>query len=90
MKIINLWGLLGQDRDVQERNDDGRRAARHHVGAVSPFFGCGWRKATKGKGTSFAHVRKWITRPHFLFARSSTDRAFVEWVARRTPSLAAR
>ena len=33
---------------------------RHHAAAASPFFGCGWRMAIKGKGTSFTHVRTWI------------------------------
>jgi len=44
----------------EERDDTGRRTARHHAAAVSPFFGCGWRMAIKGKSTSFTHVRTWI------------------------------
>ena len=71
----------------EERDDDGRRTARHHVAAVSPFFDYGWSMAIKGKGASFAQIRTWITRPRLLFARSTADRA---WVARRTPSRAAK
>ena len=63
---------------------------RHHVATVSPFFGYGWRMAIRGKGTSFAHVRTWINCPRLLFPRSSADRAFAAWIARRTPSRAAR
>ena len=90
IKIKSPWGLLANIAMDEERDDDGRRAVRHHGAAASPFVGYGWRMAIKGKGTSFAHVRTWKTRPRLFFARSSADRAFAAWVARRTPSRAAR
>jgi len=73
--------------DGTKNDDDEWRAVRHQAAAASPFFGYGWRVAIKGKGTSFAHVRTWITRLRFFFGRPRG--IFAAWVARRTPSRAA-
>ena len=58
--------------DETKTDDDEWRAVRHQAATASPFFGSGWRLAIKGEGTSFAHVRKWITRLRLLlfFCRS--------------------
>jgi len=62
----------GMQCDETKTDDDEWRAVRHQAATASPFFGSGWRLAIKGEGTSFAHVRKWITRLRLLlfFCRS--------------------